>query len=460
MRTWLRRRLRRLRRNRAARRERDAPLREFAYLDEVSVYSLIASRLGAVATEFTATESASLRGEAGSSLAVSAGILHGEAGSRSESSHSTASQVVRKSVVQSTFKELVEIEKDAMRLRTPEPDARPPRVDRPEDLLALSESGGAGGWVVDTDALTRGKLVELEVELQAEDIFRVSAILSAALEIFGETPELAAIAERQGLMQAIAANKVLDQLLVGLVPVRGRAVHYAHVKLRDRELVVHRRLLECLSASSDLSIRPLDLVGVAEQQLFWRDIRRVLFSQARYVVLGRVGRDGVSDEWTPVKLVDVLRDVAPELAGQIDSAGGTLLTAMRSGAAPAVQPPPQGELMRGALVRYASALAEHQGKSATEQQLAGWGLPTQAQCEAAGTLETRRAAFEQLTTELEATLELTPDRLLAAELRSCALSESGLEFDDAVDAPPVEQPAPQQSDGAAFLDVEIVAIYW
>jgi hypothetical protein len=232
------------------------------------------------------------------------------------------------------------------------------------------------------------------------------------------------------------------------------------VTLRDRELIVHRRLLERLSASSDLSIRPLDLVGVAEQQLFWRDIRRVLFSQARYVVLGRVGRDSVSDEWTPVKLVDVLRDVAPELAGQIDSAGGILLTAMRSGSAPAVQPPPHSQLMRDALVRYASALAERQGKSATEQQLAAWGLPTQAQCEAAGTLETRRAAFDQLTTQLETTLELTPDRLLAAELRSSALSESALELDDVVAAPPVEQPASEQSDGAAFLDVEIVAIYW
>ena len=43
---------------------------------------------------------------------------------------------------------VVEIEKDAMPLRTPAPDARPPRVDRLDDLLALSESEGAGGWVV------------------------------------------------------------------------------------------------------------------------------------------------------------------------------------------------------------------------------------------------------------------------------------------------------------------------
>jgi hypothetical protein len=209
-----------------------------------------------------------------------------------------------------------------------------------------------------------------------------------------------------------------------------------------------------------ISIRPLDLVGVAEQRLFWRDIRRVLFSQARYVVLGRVGRDGVSDKWTPVKLVDVLRDVAPELASQIDGAGGILLSAMRSNAASAAQPPPQSQRMHEALVRYAAALAEHHGKSATEQELAALGLPTQAQCDAADTLESRRAAFDELTQQLEGTLELPPDRLLAAQLRSSALSESGLDLDLAIDSSPSQHPAPERGDRGSFLDVEIVAVYW
>lgn len=51
----------RRRRRRAARQLEGAPLREFVYLDEVSVYSLVASRMGSVATEHTATESRQTR---------------------------------------------------------------------------------------------------------------------------------------------------------------------------------------------------------------------------------------------------------------------------------------------------------------------------------------------------------------------------------------------------------------
>lgn len=48
---------RRRRRQRAFRKHSD--LREFIYLDDVSVFSLIASQLGPVATEFTNTEATS-----------------------------------------------------------------------------------------------------------------------------------------------------------------------------------------------------------------------------------------------------------------------------------------------------------------------------------------------------------------------------------------------------------------
>jgi hypothetical protein len=84
----------------------------------------------------------------------------------------------------------------------------------------------------------------------------------------------------------------------------------------------------------------------------------------------------------------------------------------------------------------------------------------------ADTLESRRAAFDELTQQLEGTLELPPDRLLAAQLRSSALSESGLDhesgldLDQAIDSSPSQHPAPERGDRGSFLDVEIVAVYW
>jgi len=452
--------LRRWRRRRAAKRERDAPLREFVYLDEVSVYSLIASRLGAVATEFTATESSSLRGEVSSSVGVSAGVAKSNIGSQTEATQGSGSQVVRKSVVQSTFKELVEIEQESMALRPSGPNARAPQVQLTDDLLALA-SDATDRWVVDPRSLGRGQLVEIEVELEAEAIFRVSAILSTLLEIIQENPELANFGDPQGILQAVAANRVLDQLLVGLVPLRGVAVHYSHVTLGGRELLVHQQLLEQLPNTADLEIHPFEVVGVAEAALFWRDIRRVLFSRSRYVVLGRLARDGVHRDWTPVKLVEVLRDVAPELAGQIDNAGEGLLTAMRHATALEGDAPPARDRMKTALINYANALAVHYGKICTEQDLVAQGLPTEEQCDSYSTLETRRSAFNVFTEHLEQTLELPNDRRLAGEYRFAALSEAGLGIDGEVSsAPDVEQTTTSPQSANRYLDTEIVAIYW
>ena len=68
LRVWFR----QWRRKRASKGQK-TPLREFVYLDEVSVYSLNASRLGSIAAEFTETQTVSLRDEIGSSLGASLG---------------------------------------------------------------------------------------------------------------------------------------------------------------------------------------------------------------------------------------------------------------------------------------------------------------------------------------------------------------------------------------------------
>ena len=46
------------------------PLREFVYLDEVSVYSLLASRKGGIATEFTENQTASLNSSVGGEIGI------------------------------------------------------------------------------------------------------------------------------------------------------------------------------------------------------------------------------------------------------------------------------------------------------------------------------------------------------------------------------------------------------
>ncbi|KAA0234619.1 MAG: ATP-dependent zinc metalloprotease FtsH [Acidimicrobiales bacterium] len=102
---------RRRRREKAAKDTTDAPLRECVYLDEVSVYSLLSSRIGALVTELTETETKSLTGEAEGIASSNVGIAKGEARARTEATSTRGTQVLRKSIVQTTFKELVEYEK-------------------------------------------------------------------------------------------------------------------------------------------------------------------------------------------------------------------------------------------------------------------------------------------------------------------------------------------------------------
>ena len=74
-------------------------------------------------------------------------------------------------------------------------------------------------------------------------------------------------------MQAMA--HLLDSMLVGLVPIRGRLQHYDCVTIEGKEVLVHRSLLNEIEDGTQLQTHPAFVVGVAQRDLFWKDIRRV-----------------------------------------------------------------------------------------------------------------------------------------------------------------------------------------
>lgn len=90
---WLRRRRQR-RRWKKADRNRTGALREFVYLDEVSVYSLMASQVGLIVTELTETQATSLQSEVSSGVGMSA-PLKAEIGSKVQAGETRSSQVLR-----------------------------------------------------------------------------------------------------------------------------------------------------------------------------------------------------------------------------------------------------------------------------------------------------------------------------------------------------------------------------
>lgn len=101
------------------------PRREFIYLDEVSVYSLLASRLGSIPEQLTKSASEALQSEINSEIGVNYGLKAG-VGSKLATTSTAATQVVRKSMVQGAFKELVDVEHGKLALSAPLPAASPP----------------------------------------------------------------------------------------------------------------------------------------------------------------------------------------------------------------------------------------------------------------------------------------------------------------------------------------------
>lgn len=440
--------------------ELTGPLREFVYLDEVSVYSLLASRGGAVVSELTETESSTTTAEVGGSVRASAGVLGSEVRSKLQDAQASGTQVVRKAIVQASFKDLIEAQQSTLALR---PHGAEEPADRPtngRELKAAAADGRWGGRLLDASRLWRGDLIEMRVELEAAPIFRFGATLSSLIDMFKDTPELIGLEGRAGMAQGIAVSKVLDALLAGLVPIRGRSVEFRHVTAGESSWIVHRDLLGAV-ADEELDIQPLYVVGVAETALFWKDIRRLLFSRSSYTVLCRLAGDGTTDRWKPVKLVDVVGEFLPDVARQIDEAQeGLLSLADFDGAQPKVA---AGRGLAEALARYGGWRLSQTGLAEDDvARLDADGDTIAGTVTGSPSVEATRQAFAAMDSQLSERHNLDlEDPLRAAELRKEALAASGLEADGApVASSGLPSALPQDERCEHYLDSEFIAIYW
>lgn len=434
---------RRRRREKAARANRAAPLREFVYLDDMSVFSLLASRIGPIATEFTDSESRSLSGEVRGKVGASAGIVSAGSSSRVSSSTSSSSQVVRKSIVESSFKELHGYVRHALAIGEEDAAAKIPTSIDFQHLDKFSAQHPE--LVVPFERLQRGELIELEVELSADDTFRMGAIFAELMSFLDDAPQLES--EVEGIDDAISGGKILDRLLAGLVPIRGRAVNYAVLDSGGMGYVVHADLIP-QAKSAGLDVRELMIVGVAETEFFWRDLRRVLFNNSSFTVLSRVSRTGVNSDWTPVKLLDIIGDFAPDLKVSIDS-----LPEMLQPTEPDLLTPGEGQVAT-MLLAFAYGLAAHFGKSIDPDWLKAQVLGMEPLPDEGDFVEIRML-FSRLSSVLAEHLGFEVHRDLVAELRSEILTDHATAADQATSSQKHAATASRQ-----FLDCEFVAIYW
>ncbi|MGQ0679232.1 MAG: DUF6414 family protein [Actinomycetota bacterium] len=233
------------------------------------------------------------------------------------------------------------------------------------------------------------------------------------------------------------------------------------VEVGERELLVHREVLDRLPPARRPKAEPPLVVGVAEEGLFWKDIRRVLFSNSRFRVFSRISQTGLRDRWTPVKLTDVLKEIAPEFEAQLLGAlGESTLSAMGDAIARTSSAEDQARvLLQRAAAAFLEAVVEHHGAELEPARLSALAVDA---VERGGTLTTtddRRQFYGQLLRQLDAELSVDTSPEVAEACRVIATSEAGLGLGGQLVPIAVAEPA-QTAGSARLLDTEIVAIYW
>ncbi len=447
------------RRRHPARKTRKQPgtRREFVYLDEVSVYSLLASRMGAIAAEFTESQTASLNSEVGGSMGGGFGIAKAEVRSRFEAAQSRTSQVLRKAIVQTSFKELHDLERPVLGLGGARDDSGTPNVRSLSDL----ELHPSAGHVIDPQTLGRGGLVEVEVVLEADPIFRVSAIITTIREILEENLQLFSVEDVGQMAEMRSIGRLLESLLADLVPIRGTLVDFRVAEIGGREYLVHRDVFDQFDEPGDAALCDVLVVGVAERGLFWKDIRRVLFSGSRFTVFCRLGGEGLQDRWRPIKLMDVLHDIHPVFGEQIGNLGETALHAMEVAVDESQQPRSlSGEGDDALLQRYVTMLAESHDRAPDPAEVADLVAAVERPTGWTETVDGRRPVLAEVTRAVDSALGVATTPESACHLRVAAVLDAGLGHQGLGGSQAPVPPSTRVGAAVRFLDAEIIAIYW
>lgn len=315
----------RVRRRRLDRIRAKDPLREFVYIDATSLYSLMAARIGAVPSEYLDTSSSySKRTLNGKGMFDS---LPGnpEASFGFERSATATYQVTRKSSLQALFRDFYQREEQLL-LTTPSLQ-RYRRKNHPAQVTGLqhlkAESSIGNGWVVAEEQLRRGTLVEFQVTLSTDNIYKIASTGDTLARLIRESPKVFGFDLLPSMEEVQSIIDVLQKLMVGLIPIRAEVRNYRVVDdAQGNRFIAHTSALEKIPG---VRSQPFDLVGVVEPELFWKDIRRCLYSDQEFSVFARVESNGLRPDWIPVKLAEALKDAVPSLPQDLRTAANAAI---------------------------------------------------------------------------------------------------------------------------------------
>lgn len=443
--------------------------REFVYLDETSVTSLMAARHGSVPESFKDTLSITNSSDAGTSLTFpSTPAVPGVGMStRSTSSLTTSQEVVRRAVAQGTFRNLRIGDTDLRVSIEDQPDRPKPAAVSTVGALArhlpkLEKQHRA----VRARDLLRGDVIEVQVELSPEWSYQFTTAVSSMIDLVEGRAEMFGI-EESAVGEVKRVVELLSRLLVDLVPLQARVTSHRLVMVDDVVWLVDVSMIAD-GSELDCDASEVHLAGVTELPLYWKDVRRVLFAGSAYSVYARLSRSGIQTSWSPVKLADVFDHFLPEVGNQIRELPHLFENA-RS-VAHGVEAPAVSEVLRDkGLVPFGRDLARLASRNVSEKSLleaatnAAQSVSAPEELQDVGIV---RSAFEKMVTVVEASPSTTEstesariDRQLVRTLREAHHAVAQLAFRNEL-ASTGEPEANEEDAPANFLEAEVVAIYW
>ena len=251
-----------------------AKLREFVYIDQRSVQSLLASTdSGRVAAEQTARESNTNTSERNANAGAGTGPVNIGIGGRRISREGTETENVYSfDLIQSKFTRLYE-----------DDDITPPISLEADSAYALQDD------LVLAD-LTRGTVLELRGEIQLHPLYRV---YKATKYIDDAAPE-----------EDIAQEDTL-QLIEGSL---GEKIPI-EIEVDGISIVGDNDEIHASSSGEHINV-----VALLDENDLWTEPIQTLASNKQFTVFCRV--EQVRPNWYPMKLIRVLESISPDLADE------------------------------------------------------------------------------------------------------------------------------------------------
>ena len=408
-------------------------LREFIYLDEVSLQSLLVSLHGELTEKKSITDSTSnTRNVSGNIDTNNLAPLKLGFTAQYQSGKSSATQTETKATVQSWFRELYE---------TPNILGVQPLEDGDQDIIVKSS------------ALQRGTLAELQVVLATDPYFNVVTSISEFFKLSENISELNGYSEIKWQIE------LLQQLLAGLIPIKAEILNYRALKTGDDTYLVHEDKVTGVSTSKI----KVNLVGVTELSAYWKDIRRVLFSNQEFRVLCRISRPGLVQDWNPIKLLDLFGNVFPQKEIHNVKEMLKLLSYNVDAASTAETDNDASSKMRLALEEYIKSSCEHAGGEIGSDEVEGIIKEVLKGNFDEGSMGDRKVLYEKVDGEL-VSLKIDVPPNIRVTLRESSSEKAGLSHRLFTSAPSevkkVEEKEEKSVAEELFIEAEIIAIYW